>query len=142
MKKITTIIGLLLLLSTTPVVAADSSVKEGKNVENKECLRSAVSERENTLRLAFSEFTTAQASAYYNRGPALISAYDAHTSVKDIKAAVKAAWAEYRNASKTAYKEWRKDRSDAWKVFKTSAKNCKGTSEVSDVANLKEDVGI
>ena len=148
-KKIATSITALALLAgvvapafaetTTPPPASGTASTTTSATSKIACIGAAVSTREQSIGTAESAFTIALNSAYTARANALQQAY-ALTSTKEVRTAVKAAWAAFSKSAKSARSDWATSRSKAWSTFKTAAAACKAPGNLSDGGNAASEV--
>jgi hypothetical protein len=97
------------------------------------CLSDAVAAREDALMEALDGFAGDAKAALAERKDDLADAYSLDER-KEVKAAVKDAWATYRGAVKSARAELKSDKKAAYAEFKKDAKACgAGGAEATDL---------
>lgn len=95
------------------------------------CVGAAVNARETALDAAIATHSAAVTAAYTARATALSAAYS-HTTVGEVRAAVKAAWNAFGSAIRNAQKAWKTARNAAWATFRTSVRACKAPGSIGD----------
>lgn len=88
-----------------------------------ECLVTAIKKRDAAVLTGWNTFSGAIVEAYTARPLALEAAWFMPTSAERVTA-VKAAWKSFKDARKTARKNFNRVRYEAWKTFKTDRKLC------------------
>jgi len=117
------ILGLLLGISFL-VTAEDATSTPTKKTVDIVCVQKAIEKRESAVQTAFDVASDSIKSALQARKSALLAAWAITDNVQR-KAAVKAAWAKFKQDRKAAQKTFKQTRDAAWKQFKTDRKACK-----------------
>lgn len=139
-------IGSLVLATSTPGVAP---AKKGPPPQNKEtarkeqnfasvdaaCMAAAVAARESALQSAVSKHGADLAAAYGARAAALSAAYANTGGKAAIKQEIRKAWDTFNASARLAKRAWQSAKDTAWKNFRTAAKNCGASSDISDANN-------
>jgi hypothetical protein len=121
--------------SQTPTTPS-SSRKTYSGEFDSTCVVTALQLREDALAAAFAKFTAAHSSLMSARKAALLTALEKPTA-RERSDARKAAWSDFRKASKLNHTELKKARQIAWSAYKSTTGTCKGgRAELSgDVAS-------
>ena len=125
--------------TTTPPPAVGTASTTPSAMSKIACVGTAVDAREQSIDTASSAFMTALNSAYSARASALQQAY-ALTTPKEVRAAVKTAWAAFSKSTKSARMDWKTAQGKAWGTFRTAAKACRAPDGVSDGANAASEM--
>ena len=120
--------------STTAIVTSTAITKVADVAARIVCVGTAVATREAVLATAMATHTQAIQAAYATRANELAGAYS-NTTVKTLQTGVKVAWADFNKSVKAATKTWKDSRNAAWSAYRTAAKSCKATSDISDSGN-------
>ncbi len=89
------------------------------------CMQTAVGTREESLLTAWEEYTSDITSALKQRKSALYDAWGV-SEIKDRNAAIKSAWKSWKESSRSAHVQLKKDRKAAWETFKKTVRtSCK-----------------
>lgn len=138
MKKIIIVfVAMAVFALATPVLAATAPT-----ADQIKCVGAAVSARETALGDAATKYadtySSALKAAYAARAAALNAAYATGNNIK-IKNGVKAAWADFAMAVKTAGRAWKTDRQIAWTAYGKAVKACKAPAVANDTNKSTSD---
>ncbi len=130
-----------LIIFAMPSDAA-AKTKRGINASttNLTCVQEAVTDRETAIGTAYEKHFTAMKTALTDRKTALTAAWG-KTDAKQRRTEVKTAWKEFRADKSAAHKTLNTERKAAWKEFRSTVKDdCKQSavaedSESSDTLN-------
>ncbi len=128
MKKILFTLALALVL--TPFVSMAQTTTKGIKASKTdlECVKNAVSVREDALIGAFSKFNTSMTSALSAKKTALLDAWS-KTEKKERQDARKSAWSTFKSAKKSAASSYKSEKKAAWSTFKsTVTSTCKAVA--------------
>lgn len=121
----------LFLVLAFPVIAETqnpSTAATGQQIQASSaalaCMQTAVTKRDNAIISAFDAFSASAKTALTARRDALNAAWGI-ANRKERKAAIKKAWDDFKNATKTARRTLNQARETAWRQFKTDALACK-----------------
>jgi hypothetical protein len=89
-----------------------------------ECMKNAVSKREEAVISAYNAYFEAIMTALETRKNDMVSAWTI-SDLKERNTAINNAWAKYRASVKTALINWQKAKKDAWVQFEKDRVNCK-----------------
>ncbi len=136
MKKISTMIlavlGLSLIMSL-PTNAEEGMTPRVPTTEVVICMQSALETRDNTLMDSVDKYASAVKVALITRKALLQEAW-ALPNMKDIRSAVKSAWAGYKKAATLARTTLRAERKAAWAKFKVAKTTCKAPATVDSAS--------
>lgn len=127
-------------VTPTPGVPSEKSraVRPAVNIA---CMQMSVDKRESILSSAIGVYGAALQAAYSARKTALRDAWT-KTDAKERNAAIKAVWATFHKAKKTAKEHWRTAQQPAWKQFRADAKACKVSNHPDDERGSRTDSDI
>jgi len=142
MKKIASFLLTAFVASTLfalPMFANEEGAAQGKEpkapktltAEVVTCVQTAVETRDTAIIAAVDKYTTAVKAAITARKDALKAAWALPTA-KEMRPAIKAAWAAYKTSLKDARKVMKTDKKAAWDKFKADRKTCKAPNEIDN----------
>lgn len=136
-KIVSLLVAVAVLALATPAFAV-----KAPTAEQIKCVSAAVDVRETALGDAATKYATVYAealkAAYTARAAALKTAYATGNNVK-IKNGIKAAWADFGIAVKTAGRDWKTDRQVAWTAYGKAVKACKAPAVANDTGKSTSD---
>lgn len=117
---------LMISLLGTPVFAEEQQAtpKSTKPSLDIACMQAAVAKRETAVAEAYTTLATAQANALKSRAGAINAAWQ-NTDASARKAAVRAAWTDFKKITLDARTAQKNARLELWKQFRTEAQTCK-----------------
>jgi hypothetical protein len=98
------------------------------------CVQNAVDTRDTAIMGAIDAYATSVKAALSTRKDALKAAWAIPTA-KDMKAALKTAWANYGVAAKAARTALNTTRKSAWSTFATARKACKAPASIDNAGS-------
>lgn len=146
-KTVISLLVLSFIFGLTSFVLAEEkakvkSVKEVKKTIDVECVKTAVSKREDAVISALITRDDAFRTSLVARKSFLLDAWSKATT-KERRAAIFNSWKTYKTSLTTAKKSYQTSIATAWKNFKTESKACNGQYEgASDTMNMGQDSNL
>lgn len=130
---------------TLPIFANESGEAAARapkslSAETVACVQAAVEARDTAVIAAMDTFSSSVKTALTARKDALKAGW-ALPTLKDVRAALKIAWAAYVKSFREARQTLKDDKKTAWDAFKSALKSCKGVEKI-DSAGSNVDAGL
>jgi hypothetical protein len=119
-------VALIVFAMPSDASAATKMKRSGiASTTNLTCVQKAVTDRETTIGASYDKHFTAMKTALTDRKTALTAAWG-KTDGKERRAAIKTAWKEFRADKSASHKTLSSERKAAWKTFRDTVKTeCK-----------------